>query len=399
MAREYEYLLHILGAHLRREAPEVRPDADWEKLVKLSQIHGVAGILGAMAVKYPICPEPERRKELRTLCHRTVELFTRRTLLARELLEQLEAAGVDHIPMKGYVLRDYYPVPELRSFGDIDLVIRPEDRQRVHTLMVSRGFETKTDWEPVFSYARGRELYELHTEILEVDIPGCGTQRPYFRRVWDHARRERGCLWQPEPEFHFLYLLAHLAKHAAGSGAGARMYLDLAAFILHFGDAVDWPRIGQELKSLGLWRFGCAAFTAVERWFGVAVPFAYEPAAEEVMAEFLQYTMDAGVFGQHNRSASLTGLKRAGETTLPGRLGLLLQRLFPAAKTIEPRYTYLKKHPWLLPFAWIHRLVRTRKTLGAHTREVGDIFRADSGEADRLGRLMRAVGLAETGLK
>ena len=158
-------------------------------------------------------------------------------------------------------------------------------------------------------------------------------------------------------------------------------------------------RLAQIVLCWGVFQLGCAAFTAVERWFGVAVPFAYEPAGEEVMAEFLQYTMDAGVFGQHNRSASLTGLKRAGETTLPGRLGLLLRRLFPAAKTIEPRYTYLKKYPWLLPVAWLHRLVRTRGTLGSHVREAGDIFRADSGEADRLGRLMRAVGLAETGLK
>lgn len=51
------------------------------------------------------------------------------------------------------------------------------------------------------------------------------------------------------PEFHFLYMLTHIAKHIHGSGAGLRMYLDLAAFIRHHGTGLDWPWIEAQLRA------------------------------------------------------------------------------------------------------------------------------------------------------
>lgn len=32
MEREKEYLLHLLGAYLRGDEPQIQPDADWERL-------------------------------------------------------------------------------------------------------------------------------------------------------------------------------------------------------------------------------------------------------------------------------------------------------------------------------------------------------------------------------
>ena len=37
METEYRYLLHLLGAYLRQETPEIREDADWKQLIRLSQ--------------------------------------------------------------------------------------------------------------------------------------------------------------------------------------------------------------------------------------------------------------------------------------------------------------------------------------------------------------------------
>ena len=46
MEREYQSLLHLLGAYLREEEPQAWENVDWVKLVQLSQIHCVTGILG-----------------------------------------------------------------------------------------------------------------------------------------------------------------------------------------------------------------------------------------------------------------------------------------------------------------------------------------------------------------
>ena len=80
--------------------------------------------------------------------------------------------GIAHMPVKGYYLRGLYPLAELRAFGDIDILIRPSDRQKVHRLMLSLGYTVGHDWEPTYSYRKGSEYYEIHTNLMDGDLDG-----------------------------------------------------------------------------------------------------------------------------------------------------------------------------------------------------------------------------------
>lgn len=391
MEKEYEYLLHLLGAYLSEREPEAREGIHWPKLVQLSQIHCVTGILGYLTMQYPICPDGELNKALRKGCMETILLFTQRGAAMEALSGELSRAGIDHILMKGFELRDYYPVPELRTYGDIDFVIHPEDRQKCHELLLSQGFQVETDWEPVFSYIRGREFYEVHVDIMEVDVSEKADYRGYFQNMWSHTVPAEGRSRRFRPEYHFLYLLTHIAKHINGSGAGARMYLDVAAFVKHFRQELDWAWVETELKRLSLWEFASTVLSAVEAWFGVEPPMGVLRPTEQTLAEFTEFTMEAGVFGHHNREGALATLKQEPEDT--SRLGIIVHRLFPPAEQIENRYTYLRGKHWLLPVAWIHRLVKTRGTWNDHAHEAGVILSADQREVDRQARIMRSIGL------
>lgn len=393
MEKEYTYLLHLLGAYLRCEEPESCDGVDWDKLMQLAQIHSVIGILGYMSMKYPICPDPQRKGTLRSFCLETIRQFAQRNALAEAVVAELEKAGIDHILMKGFVLRDFYPVPELRTFNDIDIVIRPEDRQRSHERMCSMGFQVHTDWEPVFSYVRGNELYEIHTDIMEIDVSDKADYRGYFGHMWQYAQPASDHGYRFTPEFHFLYLLTHIAKHVHGSGAGVRMYLDVAAFIRHYGVGIDWGWISEQLKVLELFDFAGVVLTAAEQWFGIPSPVPHKEISREVMDAFLIFTMEAGVFGHHNREVALAGLKHTDQDEAAPKLRQLLRRTFPKAQTIQKRYTYLQDKPWLLPVAWVHRLVKNRENLGKRAREVQEILHADTEEIRQLQKLMGDIGL------
>lgn len=390
MEKESEYLYYLLGAYVRGEAPRGAEGMDLERLKHLAHIHSVKGIFGYMAMKYRLFPElvPQFRRE----CMATISALGQRAGRAEMLFEEMSRRGIDHVLMKGYVLKDYYPVPELRTFGDIDVVIRREDREKCHGLMLELGYQIKTDWEPVYSYVKPREHYELHTELLETDISETVDCRAYFGDPWRHTVGE-GHRYQFTPEFHFLYLLAHLAKHVAGSGAGARMYLDLAAFICHFGKGVDWDWIRAELPKTGLMEFSNMALTLVERYFGVESPIGLEPVEEEVLEALASMTAMGGIFGRVGMDTGVNTMKAQGEET--ARVRTVLRRLFPAAKTIESRYTYLQKMPWLLPAAWVHRLVKTRKTWGDHAREAKSILGADPEKVRRVQKLQGDIGLGK----
>ena len=393
METENKYLLHLLGAYLRQEDPEFCPDANWEKLLELADIHSVVGILGYLTMRYPICPAANIAATLRNFCKSTVAVFTRRGLQAQLLVQQLEDAGIDHILMKGYVLRHFYPIPELRTFNDIDLVIRPCDRQKCDQLMLSKGYQRKTDWEPVFSYHQGDLLVEVHTDIMEIDVSDKADYRAYFQKMWEYARPEQTHSHRFTPEFHFLYLLTHIAKHVHGSGAGARMYLDIAAFIRHYGENLNWEWIRQQLIQLKLDTFAGVVMTAVDTWFGIPCPMAYTKASQPVITQFTAYTMEAGVFGHQNRDAALADLKHADPDQAGNKVRQLMKNAFPAAKTIQSRYTYLQDRPWLLPAAWVHRLIKNRQKLGSHTRNMQNILRADQKEIRTLQQLMQNIGL------
>lgn len=394
MERESEYLLHLLGAYLRKEEPEIWQDVDWYQMLRLSGIHNLSGILGYMTMNDPVCPEEQLCSVLRKRCLGTMMDYANRGALAEEFLEVLTDRGIDHILIKGFILRDYYPMPELRTYGDIDLIIREKDREKCHGLMQELGFAVKTDWEPVYSYTREQEYYEIHTQLLETDIPGKDACRAYFGTPWEHAQPVDTHRFELKPEYHFLYLMTHLAKHVAGSGAGIRMYLDIAVLIQQCRNSLNWAEIEAELKALELDSFANVVFNMVETCFGIPKPITGTPVPREVLNSFLDFTVSGGIFGRVGKESGVISLKETSrEDEDISRSGTIVKRLFPTAKNIENRYTYLKKAPWLLPAAWVHRLVKTGGRLREHAKEARSILSADKEAARELNQLYREIGL------
>ena len=144
MGREMEYLLSLLRAFLWEEKPNEAQEINWEDLEKLASIHSVSGILGYMCMRHGLCPQ-ERKAQMRQLCLQTMSLYARRGALAEAFCQDLQAQQIRYCTMKGFEVRKLYPVPELRSFTDMDILIRKEDRQKCHSWMLSQGFEAKDD--------------------------------------------------------------------------------------------------------------------------------------------------------------------------------------------------------------------------------------------------------------
>lgn len=388
LEQEYTNFLRLMGAFLREEAPHFPEEPDWKAQLELARVHSLSGILGYMVTEYDLCPS--LTPVARNLCMSTISAFTQRDALTRRFSQSLSRQGIDHILMKGYVVKDCYPIPQLRTYGDIDLVIRQEDREKCHAFLVQQGFQVKTDWEPVYAYTRGQEFYEIHTQLLDADIPGNVWVRQWFSHPWENASVSGEHVYQFSNEYHFLYLLAHLAKHITGSGAGLRLYMDIALYLRRFGDSMDWGIIRRGLGDMQLTTFADSILCFIERYFGIKSPLKANT-SEEVLEELANVTLSGGVFGREGQSSGTLTMKTQSPDATPG--GALLRRLFPSAKTIESRYTYLQKRPWLLPVAWIHRLIRTRKDFRSHRLEAVSLWQADKSQVQQAQRLNRDIGL------
>lgn len=393
MNNESVYLLKILKGFIMGNNPGVF-NGDWKKLIQLADIHSVTGILGYMMMQYPDESNARYAQLMRKQYLQTIGVFSQREEKMKKLINLLNENGIAHLLFKGFVVKDYYPIPELRSYGDIDFLIHMEDRKKCDELMVKEGFEKKTDWEPVYSYLRDLEYYEIHTDVMEVEVSDNADYIGYYKQVWEHARLVDGCTWELSPEFHFLYLITHIAKHISHSGAGIRMYMDIAVFIHHFGNKPDWSYIQKELEKLVLSNFANMVLTVVQEYFGVVSPIPLRKVDSQILEDFMEFTMDDGTFGNFGRDSGLINLKkqdRNEEKVSRGRT--FLHRLFPPAANLEARYTYLQGRYWLLPVAWIHRFFRTQDSLSEHMKEAQSIMNTDAEEVLKLKRIYKEIGL------
>ena len=146
------------------------------------------------------------------------------------LLDDLERDGIDCLPMKGWVMRQYYPDPLLRSMADFDVLIRDMDSCKMQAWMEVRGYRPEhTEQEVHDTYRKPPYMnIELHRRLME----GGRLRR-------QHTAWRENCLaslWQPgfrlEGKAHIYRLsdedflvhhLLHFYKHFTGSGVGANL--------------------------------------------------------------------------------------------------------------------------------------------------------------------------------
>ena len=291
------------------------------------------------------------------------------------------------MPVKGYYIRELYPVKELRSFGDIDILIHEKDRKRCDSLMKSLGYTVKNDWEPTYSYIKDDEYYEIHTNLFDVRLKDRADMTEYFSSAWLHAKKDSGLRFVPDTEFHLIYIICHLAKHLSTGGAGIRMYLDVALYILRYDSVISWERTEEEFKKLGLERFFHTVLSAVNEWFYVKASCDFENFGEE-LSELLEFTLDSDIFG-HSRDNST--IKLRGEERSKKRTALKI--LFPPAEQLENRYTFLKRSRLLLPLAWIVRVFKNFGLIPKKIKELVNLKKAEISEVESFDSFMREIGL------
>ncbi|MGN0704213.1 MAG: nucleotidyltransferase family protein, partial [Lentihominibacter sp.] len=187
MKQLYRDYLAFLRAFVQESHPELSDEIDWNEILHIARINSTVGIVGYVLMMNPDLADPGLQAFMRKQCLSEIALYSRRAEQMKELIKQMNACGMDHLLFKGFIVREYYCVPELRTFGDIDFVIRKSDREKSDALMKKLGYEPHENWEPVFSYLKGTEYYEIHTNVMEVDVSDKADYKSYYSHIWDHA--------------------------------------------------------------------------------------------------------------------------------------------------------------------------------------------------------------------
>ena len=354
MSSEQKLFIALLRDHVHNTASACVPDnIDWDALYECAQRQSLLGVCYAQLKRLSVPAEPLRR--FHSGFFSDVYASANQRAFTEDILARFCEAGISCLPFKGWLVKRCWPEPALRTMGDVDLLIRKQDRDTSDAVMRELGFERMIDNHAVWSYFCRDMLVEIHDHMFYEYLVSDVDYRAYFDRAWEHALPEL------DPSFHFLYLIAHLAKHTINQGMGFRGFLDLVFFCRGENGRLRWDWICAELEKLKLLRFTETCFALCRMWFGFEPPIPVDELEDGFAAFVTEKMFLDGIFGfgndQNKGSRAAKEITHDGAPYWIGALNVARRRLFPPYEDMQliPWYSFVDGRPWLLPAAWVYR--------------------------------------------
>lgn len=214
----------------------------------------------------------------------------------------LQKYHIDFIPLKGVVLKQYYPDTAMRTCGDIDILIHKEDTENaVDAIVKDCGFTSQSyNYHDVVLISDSGVTLELHFS-LEYDVEKLDA---ILVRAWEYALKVNESEYRFSDDFFFFFILSHLAHHFYPYGCGIRFFMDL--WVIRHSMGLEFNgAVGELCRKAGIEKFSEVALQLSEVWFG-------EEEHSELTRAMEEYIFDCGTFGNTDNVAAVGGEKKKG---------------------------------------------------------------------------------------
>lgn len=311
-----------------------------KELYKISVSHDLAHIVGT-ALQNSFTEEQRTIKEL---FERAQLQASYRYVKLNYELEQIclafEELQIPYMPLKGSVIRDFYPSPEMRTSCDIDIFIHNKDLEVAVKKLVSdlnyvceqRGSHDISLFSP------SKVHLELHFDLIENNEAASRV----LDGVWETGvvAENFQCRYLMTNELFVVYHIAHMAEHFVSGGCGVRNFLDL--WIIKNKMGYDDETVRQLLAECKLIDFGNAVMKLSNVWFS-------EDEHSDLTKEIEDYVFGAGIYGTMENKIAIA------QSNKGGKMKYVLKRIFLPYSKLKRFYPRLERHPFLFP---IYQVVR-----------------------------------------
>ena len=387
MDYNHRYFLELLSAALNQENPAKPTEmVDWETIYRESIAHEVHPLIYTVV------------KKLGLPSTGVFDSFSRAVLFAvtrqaqyldevKRVLKELNLSDIHFIALKGLMHRKYYPQAELRTMGDFDLLVRPEQLGSVGVVLDRCGYVRMSEdaKHQVFIKPNCAQIeihHSLFTQEDFIDPPN------YTELSWQNAVKEEidgVSILVQGPEDLLAYSILHAAKHFKKAGIGLRQLCDLFYLLKTPGPNFDTDYFNQLLAGGKCTRFFDALQDICILYFHAK---ADRPTDQNTADEVLEVILAGGIYGRKTGQAALGNAlggkltpSEAASLSTPVKLKRMLTAyLFPPRDKLAKRYAYAIKKPILLPIAWCHRFTRFLST----TKLSFSLFRAPGQAAKKM---------------
>lgn len=257
---------------------------NWKALVEIAQRHKVAPLLYKRMNAVCSTAVPDAfLKELRLYCQSTAIRNLFMTAELSRLLSLMKSQEIDTLPYKGPVLAQaLYGRLDLRQFGDLDIVIQPQDMPSVEKLLIAEGyrpyFGEKTVAElAAYMKAKTEHTYDFYHDSKKILIEVHWRFWPPFfssvnpKEIWH--RRESAQIGNTEVsnlaiEDYLVILCMHGSRHMWQRLA----WLCDIAVLTHKYPDLDWKRVIATAEQWGSRRMLYLGLYLAHHWLGARLP-------------------------------------------------------------------------------------------------------------------------------
>ena len=390
MTKEQEFFIELLSSHINGYIPKPQENIDWKEIFDLSNKHNVTAIV---ATQIKLLPESSRvqgkgKSYFNQFLGKTLQSYDEKIEAYNYFVKTLSENGIKHLIVKGAVLRDIYPVKELRTSGDTDVVIQKQDYEKCKEILIANGFTLSQDTgEELDMYYKG-QYFEISNTFEYINEE----TKLFFENPFDEKLSYcEGFTYYLYPIYHLVYVLYHILKHIKNGGAGVRMLLDICVLFNNY--SIDVNEFLKIMTSLNLEKSSKTIISICKKLFKLDVEFEYT-INEDIEEKLIDTIISGGVFGFSNGNLGVVRLAStmSDKATVFSSIKAFLGMFIISKDYLMKFYPYARRHRILLPVAYFNRLFnavfkRGKRNIG----NIQSIFSKNNDNAVRLGEILNEL--------
>ena len=293
---------------------------------------------------------------------------------------------VPYVILKGTSAAQYYPHPEYRAMGDIDIMTGHGDFQAACGALLQAGFEEKTNVLYI-ERARHREFEKAGLEVEVHSFYGLRNSAEEVRALDELVISHIGPSHVLPDLVNGLTLIEHVNHHME-SGLGLRQVLDWMMFVDRCLPDEQWPAFQEMARKTGHERLAVVTTRMCELYLGLPEHRWCASADPAVCGELMAYILSCGNFGRKHRYEQFSSeqILSTGARSWKGTFRLLRKRG-------SANWEAARKHEFLRRFSWIYQAGRYLLK-GIGRKDAWRKLKTEMAESRRRNALFDAIGIA-----
>lgn len=356
MILDVESLLEITRCFLNNLKYNQKIENENE-LFRLAIQNGLSGIVFE-TINHDLVSKDFSNK-LKKVFYDYVSLDAKQLEAIKTINQILNDHKIDHIFLKGSMLKNIYRESYLRAMGDIDILVRKDQLDMVYQAFTKQDIKLTQKSIQHDSYLIYNQIViEIHPTLYKdfnIDY------EKLMNHAWNYTYLEKQYQYKLNVEFEIIYLLYHLAKHMDSSGIGIRSVLDIGIYLKHYEKSIDFTLLESYLDLINMKTFYLNMVDLNKKLFHFNFQEELDQSFEidhQLFNELVLYLVQSGIHG-HNELFNPFEYRIAKEELKKGsKLKFILRLIFPKYEDMRVMYPFIEKVKILILVAWFIRIIK-----------------------------------------